>query len=138
MKSTSSHRNEYEILLRRAHEFLEESVDALSKGRYDIACFLAEQAVQLYLKSKLLMLIGDYPRTHYIRALLGELINGIEDEEARKKLMEYIKANRAKISELEDAYIMSRYTGKTYSKEDAEELIMLAKEIIKIVEEVIK
>ncbi len=45
--------------------------------------------------------------------------------------MEHVRANRARISELEDAYIMSRYTGKHIAERMTEELIMLAEEIIK-------
>ncbi|MEZ0346381.1 MAG: HEPN domain-containing protein [Infirmifilum sp.] len=34
---------------------------------------IAEQAAQLYLKSTLLELVGDFPRTHSIIFLLGNL-----------------------------------------------------------------
>lgn len=42
------------------------------KGSCDVAAFNAEQAAQLYLKSTLLELVGDYPRTNSAIFLLRE------------------------------------------------------------------
>ena len=64
---------EYEVLLRRARWFLEEAEEALGRGRFDLACFLAEQAAQLRLEAALLKLLGNYPRLHQLRPLLGVL-----------------------------------------------------------------
>ncbi|MEM1523171.1 MAG: HEPN domain-containing protein [Thermofilaceae archaeon] len=47
-----------------------ESFDA---GDYDIAVFLAEQAVQLHLKLVLLEKVGDYPKVHSIMTLASIL-----------------------------------------------------------------
>jgi len=41
---------------------LEEARDALGKKRFDVAVFLAEQGLQLYLKAQLYRLLGEYPR----------------------------------------------------------------------------
>jgi len=119
-----------DVLRRRAVEFLEGAEEALRAGRYGLACFLSEQAVQLYVKSKLLELVGDYPRTHYIRVLLGELLRSIDDERLRR----FIRDNRARISSLEDAYLMARYSEKEYFREDAEDAVSLARELIKLIE----
>ena len=129
----SIHRREVEVLRRRSLEFLEEARIALRRGSFDIACFLAEQALQLYLKSILLELVGDYPRTHSVRRLLGEVNRLLNSSE----LEEFIRVNRIRLSVLEDAYLMARYFIKEYSREDAEDMIKLVKETINIIDKVI-
>jgi len=129
----SIHRREVEVLRRRSLEFLEEARIALRRGSFDIACFLAEQALQLYLKSILLELVGDYPRTHSVRRLLGEVNRLLNSSE----LEEFIRVNRIRLSVLEDAYLMARYFVKEYSREDAEDMIKLVKETINIIDKVI-
>ncbi len=47
----SIHRVEIEVLKNRSLRFLEEAKFALERKYYDVACFLAEQSLQLYLKS---------------------------------------------------------------------------------------
>ena len=44
-----------------------------------------------------------------------------------------MKRNRAKISELEDTYITARYIPKIFGKDDAIDLVNLAKELINLV-----
>jgi len=127
----SIHKSEVEVLKRRSLEFLEESRVALRRGSYDVACFLAEQSLQLYLKHSLLKIVGDYPRTHSIRRLLGELNKVLKF----KELEEFIRANRARLSALEDAYLMARYFIKEYSKEDAKDMVELVEETLKIIDE---
>ena len=124
--SGSPHRAEVEALRRRAAELLELAGEAPRMGNYDVSCFLAEQAVQLHLKSVLLERVGDYPRTHSIRTLLSEISKIIEDE----KVKELSQKNGARLIALEDAYIIAKYTPTTYTKDDAEDLFSLAKEII--------
>jgi len=130
----SIHRREAEVLRRRALEFLEHARIALERGSYDLACFLSEQALQLYLKSVLLMLVGDYPRTHSIRVLLSEVIKALNSRE----LEEFARVNRVKLIALEDAYLMARYFASEYGREDAEELVKVATEAISLVSRVIK
>ncbi len=129
----STHKSEVETLRRRALEFLEEAHIALERGSYDIPCFLSEQALQLYLEYTLLMLVGDYPRTHSIRRLLGELTRIL----GSKELEDYVKANRARLIALEDAYLMARYFTSEYSREDAEDMGKLAKETIDVVNKLV-
>ena len=62
-----------EKLRRRASVFLREAEKLLEEGEYDIACFNAEQSLQLYVKSVLLKLFGEAPRIHGVRELLGYL-----------------------------------------------------------------
>ena len=129
----SIHRQEAMVLRRRALEFLEQARIALERGSYDLACFLSEQALQLYLKSVLLMLVGDYPRTHSIRRLLSELSKVLNS----KELEEYIRMNRAGLIALEDAYLMARYFISEYSREDAEEMLKLATKTMDLVNKLV-
>ena len=129
----SIHRSEAEILRKRALEFLEEAQIALERSSYDLACFLAEQALQLYLKYVLLMIVGDYPRTHSIRRLLGEIARIL----GSKELEDFIKANRARLIALEDTYIMARYFTSEYGKEDAEDMVKLVKETMNLVNKIV-
>lgn len=133
MLALSIHRLEVNVLRKRSFMFLEESKYALNRGFYDLACFLAEQALQLYLKSLLLELIGDYPRTHSIRQLLGELNRILKLHE----LEEFIAVNRARLLALEDAYLMSRYYIREYGKEDAEDMVKLVEELVSLIKRVL-
>ncbi len=131
------HARVYETLVNRAKGFLHLAELALSHRLYDLACFMAERAVQLYLKAQLFRLAGDYPRTHHIRQLLARLLEILPDAEACI-LGEYVRANRARLSELEDAYVMARYTTKPYTREDAEEIICFVREILERISKVVE
>jgi HEPN domain-containing protein len=108
---------------------LEGAQIALERGSYDSACFLSEQALQLYLKYVLLVIVGDYPRTHGVRRLLGEVAKIL----GSKELEDFIKANRVRLIALEDSYIMARYFISEYSKEDAEDVVKVVKETMSLV-----
>ncbi len=124
---------EVRLLKRRALDFLEEAKIALRRGSYDIACFLAEQALQLYLKFILLKIVGDYLRTHSIKRLLGEIARLTNSSELRN----FMRVNRARISALEDAYLMARYFIKEYDEDDADDMIKLVEEIINLVNKIV-
>lgn len=66
--------NEAKLLRRRALDFLDNARYLLGRGVYDLSSFSAEQAVQLYLKSKLLEAVGDYPTTYSVINLMRLLI----------------------------------------------------------------
>jgi len=121
-----SHIREVMILRRRAKGFLARALDSLNSGDYDLAAFLSEQAVQLYMKSILLEKIGDYPRIHSISTLLSLLkqVSGIQD------LVKLLEGRRAELGLMEDAYIASRYLVREYSEEEAKILVSLAKEVL--------
>ena len=123
---------EFQILIKRAKDFLVEAEEAIQNNRFDLSSFFAEQAVQLYLKAVLLKIVGDYPKTHYIRVLLSRLSQVLPDDK-RILLEDFMKRNRAKISELEDTYITARYIPKIFGKDDAIDLVNLAKELINLV-----
>ncbi len=116
---------EVERLRKRAVSFLEAAEERLKAGSYDISCFLAEQAVQLYLKSVILEFSGEIPRTHSIRKLLSILSNllNIKFDFDRKELIF-----------LEDAYIKARYLSSEYGEEDAKNAISTARRLMSVVD----
>ena len=125
----SGSKGEVELMKKRALAFLEVAKYSLNRGDYDVAAFNAEQAAQLYLKSTLLELIGDFPRTHSIIFLLRELRRINERE-----VDEFIQENKRGLHNLEDAYLTSRYFYKIFDKEDGEYLISLAGKVISFCE----
>jgi HEPN domain-containing protein len=88
---------------------------------------MAEQAVQLYLKSMILEMSGEMPRTHSIRQLLNALriVLGKPDD-----IDQFVGRSRSLLIRLEDAYINSRYISREYEREEAEELVSFAEEAI--------
>jgi len=101
------------------------------RGLYDIACFEADQAVQLFLKANILKLGGFIPRTHSLRSLLGTLASMPNVDS--KIIKEFVTEHRGDLIMLEDTYIRSRYLGEEYNKEDAKRCIEIAKKVIKFV-----
>lgn len=124
-------KEEAELLRKRAKVFLETSKYLVEKGDYDVAAFNAEQAAQLYLKSTLLEIIGDYPRTHSVIFLLKEL-----ERTGLEEVSKFIKENKNGLHILEDSYLTSRYFYKSFDKEDAEYLISLAEKVVMFCEDI--
>lgn len=98
----------------------------LAEGALDLAAFLAEQSAQLYLKSVVLELVGEVPRTHLIRELLS-ILRRVKYE---KEIDEFIKTHRAVLTRLESAYLESRYLPKYYEKDEVRELVEAAEEVV--------
>jgi len=121
--------DEVSTLRRRSEEFLRQAEASLRSGAYDAAAFLAEISLQLYLKSVLLEAVGDYPRTHSIRALLSEISKHL----GRKDIEDFVRANRARLIALEDAYFTARYSTIQFAQEDAEDAVKLVKEVLELV-----
>jgi len=65
-----SRKDESEHLLKRSMEFFETAEYQINKGLYGIAVFSLEQALQLFLKSKMLVAGADYPRTQGLEHFL--------------------------------------------------------------------
>lgn len=102
----------------------------LREGSYDIAAFMAEQAVQLFLKSVIFELTGEVPRTHACR----QLMSALRDLLGCSSLDDFIRENRSLFIRLEEAYIGSRYLPREYEKEEAEELVHFAEKVIELVD----
>ena len=123
---------EIEILKERAEKFLRNGEHLLKNGVYDLAAFNVQQFVELYLKYKLFLLVGDYPKTHSIKKLLKEIGKAAgKFEEIRKFMIENIDG----ISNLENAYITSRYIPTEFEREEVENMLRLAKKIRELVDE---
>jgi len=116
---------------------LEEARDAYAKQRYDLAVFLAEQALQLYLKAQLFRILGDYPRMCSVRQLLVMLSKALEGD-AEEEVREFIRRERPRLSELEDVYIVSRYGLRIYTREDAEDILSTVEKVVAFVEKLLR
>ncbi|BEP16702.1 hypothetical protein PYJP_00540 [Pyrofollis japonicus] len=95
-----SHIDEYKVMVTRSKGFLDLAREAYRRKQYDLAVFLAEQAVQLRIKAALLRIAGYYPRVHGIRLLLGEPSKTVGDK-AGDKIKQFIAEKRSLLSELE-------------------------------------
>lgn len=105
----------YEEMVERSRHFLNISRYDVAAGRYDIALFHLEQAVQLALKAYLLKTFGDFPRVHSIKDLIelteNECLREVSEE------MWYV------INILEDAYIGGRYFIRRYGEREYREAV---------------
>ena len=128
-----THIDEAELLRRRSLRMLNHAEHCVTTGDYDLASFLAEQTVQLYLKSVILELTGEVPRTHVIRQLFHILRTIVKNKEL---IDEFMRKNRRLLVGLEEAYLALRYLFRIYEKEEAEELINFAKEVINFVRDI--
>ena len=129
-------REEYEHLLKRSKEFYLTATLQIEHGLFGLATFSLEQAVQLFLKAKLIMMGVDYPRTHSIRRLL-ELLAQVVDENSSRILSALVSKYSLELASLEDAYIMSRYFPREFRREDAERLKRIVDEVMSIVSRII-
>lgn len=121
---------EVNLIRNRALRMLNSAKKNLNDGDYDIAAFMADQAVQLYLKPGILELTGEMPRTHAVR----QLFTIIRAFSAKPNDVDvFASRNRSLLIRLEDTYISSRYLPREYEREEAEELVLFAEEVVKFV-----
>lgn len=111
----------------RSLRMLNSARRSLVDGDYDIAAFMADQAVQLYLKSVIFELTGEVPRVHAIRRLM-RLLRELYGEP--DLFDDFVRENRSLLIRLEEAYISSRYLPREYERDEAEELVDFAEEAI--------
>lgn len=121
--------DDVERLLRRAEKFRKDAYNAYNEGYYDIACFYAEQAVQLKLKAFILRNLAFIPRIHGIRELLSIIYNFTKDEGIRA----FSEQNREKLRELEEGYTKTRYGDIDYTEDDARQCLNIMQEIFSLV-----
>ena len=122
------HKEEIELFLKRARNFLDGAKERFQKEDWDLTCFMAEQSVQLFIKAIILEKGGEVPKTHSIRKLFGLLYQLTEDE--------VFKYDRKALLFLESAYLNSRYFSFVYEEEDAKEALKIAVEVKNLVENV--
>jgi HEPN domain-containing protein len=124
-----SRKDEVEILLTRAREFLKTAEYQIDNCLYNLAAFNLEQSLQLFLKAKLLENGMEYPRTHSIRTLL-QLLSDIVGEKYRDILKNMLDKYLLELGILEDAYISSRYLVREFKKEEVEKLRKAVEELM--------
>ena len=127
---SSSAEREVEYLLRRSKEFLETAKLQIERGMLALAALSLEQALQLFLKARLLERGVLYPRIHDVRRLIEILV---EVDPDLKELDNLLKKYQVELSLLEDAYITSRYVPKDFSEEEVKRLLKVVEEVMKAV-----
>jgi len=110
---------EIEILKKRAIRFLENGIELLEKNILDLAAFNFQQFSELYLKYRLAEISGEYPKTHSIKRLLKELAT-LKSKE--KDVTDFLEKNIDRISNLENAYITSRYIPVEFERKEVENM----------------
>ncbi len=134
----------FEKLKHRALVFLDEARSLYQRGEYDLACFAAEQAAQLYVKAVLFKVFGETPRIHGVRELLGVLVSRLRRAgfaEHASRLEDLVRELRGALLLLEDAYTDARYSPRSFGEDEAryalcsvEKLISLLREVEKLVD----
>jgi len=125
-------REEVEHLIERSRRFLETAEYQIDRRFYDLAAFSLEQALQLFLKSKLLENGVDYPRTHSVRMLL-EILQRVVSDDKKKVIRDVLNEYLLELGILEDAYITSRYVMREFREEEVRRLLQVVKEVMKAV-----
>lgn len=120
------HKEEVELFLKRAKNFLDGAKERFQKEDWDLTCFMAEQSVQLLINAIILEKGGEIPKTHSIRKLFG-----LSYQLTKDKAFKY---DRKALIFLESAYLNSRYFNFVYEKEDAKEALKIAEEVKRNVE----
>ncbi|MGQ9468972.1 MAG: HEPN domain-containing protein [Nitrososphaerales archaeon] len=121
------------LLRNRSLRMLSSAKRSLLDRDYDIAAFMADQAVQLYLKSVILELTGEVPRVHAVR----QLMYALKELLGKSNLFDaFVRENRSLLIRLEEAYISSRYLPREYEREEAEELINFSDRVIEFVKSI--
>ncbi len=118
-------KSDVDKFIEKARGFEEMAQINFEKQRYDLAMFCLEQAVQIYIKSKLLELVGEFPRTHDLVKLLREL-------DVVYSVGNFIEENFDAITKLVDAYITSRYYTREFYKEEVEKSLDFIKKLKKV------
>ena len=125
--------NEVNLLRDRSLRMLGSAKRNLVDENFDIAAFMADQAVQLYLKSVILEMTGEVPRIHAVRQLLRALKDLLDEPDL---IDGFVVENRSMLIRLEEAYISSRYMARVYERDEAEELVNFAEKVIEFVKSV--
>ncbi|ADM27358.1 HEPN domain protein [Ignisphaera aggregans DSM 17230] len=123
-------------LRKRALSFLSEAERVSDPN---LAIFLAEQSLQLYVKSVYYELFGSMLRGHKIRELLAILIKSLESHGYKAyadEILRFVDEHRRTLIELETAYTMARYGEIDYSVNDVKQAIDVVRKLIEILDQV--
>ena len=120
-------RSEISFLREQSQKAYELAKKAFEDENYNWSIFLIEQALQLLLKYLLASKVGYFSKTHRPSALFEEA-SEISDE-----FRKFYEENRDKIVVVEDSYLLSRYLGKKYGKEDVEDKFILYEKLEELV-----
>ncbi|BDR91482.1 HEPN domain-containing protein [Vulcanisaeta souniana] len=107
---------------------------------FDLAMFLIEQAIQLYIKAVYFELLGSKVRGHGIRELIGVLTKGLGSQgfsELVRELRDFVVYNRDILIMLEEAYTEGRYGEISYDIDDISKALNVAKELIRLLDRVV-
>lgn len=115
-----------EFLKRNAIDFLNYAKLLLRDGKYNLALFSLEQALQLGLKYYISTLTGSFPKTHDVVDLLRRIIELTKNE----KLKEILDSEISTLDLLKQAYIASRYLPTSYDKEAVEKALNIVEAIL--------
>jgi HEPN domain-containing protein len=115
-----------EHLKRNALDFFNEAKRNLNEGKYNLAMFHLEQALQLSLKYILFNFKGSFEKTHDILRLLDEVISLKKNENLQR-----IRREETLVLELiTQAYIASRYLPFSYERITVEKAYNVVKNIL--------
>jgi HEPN domain-containing protein len=117
-----------DFLKNNSIDFFKEGERNLNEGKYNLAMFHLEQALQLGLKYKLYELTGTYDKTHDIIILLNKVIELTKDN----KLKEIMDVEYTTLELIKQAYISSRYLPFIYDKKSAEKAYQVVKNILNV------
>ncbi len=117
-----------DFLKNNSIDFFKEGERNLNEGKYNLAMFHLEQALQLGLKYKLYELTGTYDKTHDIIILLNKIIELTKDN----KLKEIMDKEYVTLELIKQAYISSRYLPFTYDKKSVEKAYQVVKNILNV------
>jgi HEPN domain-containing protein len=123
-------KEEEQRLLKRSADFLKTAKYQTSQGFYDLATFSLEQALELFLKAKVLAEGVDFPRTHSVRTLL-ELLGQLVSENKKLVVRGTVEKYLLELGMLEDAYITSRYVMREFTEGEAKKLALAVEEIMR-------
>ncbi len=128
-----------DILRKRAWAMFRLAEKLFKEGEYDLSALNLEYAVQLYLKSLLHRISGEEWRGHGIRSLLGTLILLLQEQgfhEEASRLTDFIRGYRRALAELEEARTRAVYSIFSYSKEQIDILLDVAKRIMDLLRDI--
>ncbi|BFI74934.1 HEPN domain-containing protein [Sulfurisphaera ohwakuensis] len=117
-----------EYLKENAIDFFTNAKDNLSKGKYNLAMFSLEQALQLSLKYTLYQLTGSFEKTHDVKRLMKQVIEITKNKELERIMNE----QDVLLDLIEQSYITARYLPYKYEENTVEKALKVVEEILHV------